>query len=80
AILPCGVDCVGAQFVRATGGGAVWGGGVVGVGGACANAADAAINTQPNKTNFRGIQGNAFRASRFPRSAAKYPAAGQRGF
>src|SRR5207253_2529829 len=57
AMLPCGVDCVGAQFVaRASGGGAVCAGGVTGVGGACANAApDAAIITEHNRTDFRDM-------------------------
>src|SRR3954469_9762095 len=38
ATLPCAVDCVGAQLVVREDG-AVWAGGVVGAGGACANAA-----------------------------------------
>src|SRR5882757_204448 len=54
AILPCGVDSVGAQLsTPRTGGGAVWAGGVTGVGGACANAApDAAIITADRKRDF----------------------------
>ena len=55
AILPCGVDSVGAQLPapRAGAGGAVWAGGVTGVGGACANAApDAAIITHDRTRGF----------------------------
>ena len=51
ATLPCGVDSVGAQLLLPrAGGGAVWAGGVIGVGGACANAApDTAISTPDRK-------------------------------
>ena len=54
AIPPCGVGWVGAQLVaRATGGGAVCAGGVLGVGGACAKAApDAAIITHPSNEDL----------------------------
>jgi len=52
AILPCGVDSVGAQLAapRVAAGGAVCAGGVTGVGGACANAGpDIAISTPDSK-------------------------------
>jgi hypothetical protein len=51
AIVPCGVDSVGAQLLaRAGAGAAVCAGGVAGVGGACAKAAlDAAIATHESK-------------------------------
>jgi hypothetical protein len=55
AILPCGVDSVGAQLAepRVGAGGAVCAGGVTGVGGACANAApDAATITHDRKRDF----------------------------
>jgi len=47
----CGTGCVGAHsLARATAGGAVWGGGVAGAGGACALATpDAAISTHERK-------------------------------
>jgi hypothetical protein len=57
----CGAGCIGAQsFARAGAGGAVWAGGVAGVGGACALATpDAAISTQERRSEcFIGIVEN----------------------
>jgi hypothetical protein len=66
-LLPCGVDSVGAQLLaRAGGGGAVWAGGVAGVGGACANAApEAAIIMSDRKREFLVMSGNGRRGRRF---------------
>src|SRR5260370_12461742 len=52
AIVPRGgTDCIGAQLVvRAGGGGAVWAGGVDGVGGACAPTAPPAATRTPERT------------------------------
>jgi hypothetical protein len=52
AIFPWRVDWVGAQpFARSAEGGAVWAGGVAGVGGACAyDMPDAANNTEVRKS------------------------------
>jgi hypothetical protein len=53
AIVPCGVDSIGAQLLAPRAGAAVCAGGVVGVGGACANAApDAAIIKHVRKRDF----------------------------
>jgi hypothetical protein len=73
-MLPCGVDSVGAQLLTPrTGGGAVWAGGVTGVGGACASAApDAAIMTTDRKRDFLVMQGNGRRERRFRIKSAQY--------
>jgi hypothetical protein len=66
AILPCGVDSVGAQAARAGAGGAVWAGGVAGVGGACANAAlEFTMIAQDRKRRLLVMQGNGWRRGRF---------------
>ncbi len=67
AILPWGVDSVGAQLVpRAGAGAAVCAGGVVAVGGACAKAApDAVMSAHKNKGSDLVISGNGLAGPRF---------------
>ena len=65
----CGAGCIGVQLAAARegDGGAVWAGGVVGPGGACAPATSAAttITQEIRRARFIAMQGNGLRPRRF---------------